>query len=415
MKARIITSVAAAGVLALVVSCSQDQSTVTSVAPTGASYARAATCSFSTANNDAKAYFVDVKDPVFAAIDAFSTAYKADPTSGATKLAGMNVLARLGTAAQNGVILVKGTAAQGNTFANDVLLCMGVASIDFTASLGATGLFAVRDNSTAYAVVAHKFGTDGKPASGAPLYGAEPSAGNWPLAQKTLFYGFQETAATSLANEAPSGVVFDLKTLPADLTFAPAIRAGVCDVADATARILHLHGADATILPPAGSPTFCSVQPPLTASRSDFTSVMQLAASWFAPKSLFAAPAFGGGGGLVSGLSEIGPVTYTPVVSFSQPPLDSRLSASPQFKKPVTVTVLTTNGNPLKGVLVTLTIVGNSGSFTNPPLGSIPAETNDDGVVSFPDLYIDKAGGYTITATSDVGGSASVFFNISGR
>ena len=79
-----------------------------------------------------------------------------------------------------------------------------------------------------------------------------------PLAQKTLFYGFLETTATSLADEAPSGAVFDLKTMPANLTFSPEIRAGVCDVTDPTARILHLHGTDATILPPAGSPNFCT-------------------------------------------------------------------------------------------------------------------------------------------------------------
>ena len=51
----------------------------------------------------------------------------------------------------------------------------------------------------------------------------------------------------------------------------------------------------------------------------------------------------------------------------------------------------------------------------DPPAGSAPAYTNDLGVVSFPNLYIDKAGGYTITAKSEVGGSASAFFNISGR
>ena len=416
MKARLISSLAAAGVLALVVSCSQDENRSIS-APTEALRGKTPTptCSFSTTNNDGKLYFLDQKDSVFAFIDAMQAAYRTSPTSAATISAGMTVLRRLGTAAQQGVNKVKGTAAQGNTFANDVLLCMGVASIDFTDALGPTGLFAVRDNSTSYAVVSHKFNTDGTPASGAPLYGAEPSSGNWPVAQKTLFYGHLVPDSV-LAKEAASGVLFDLKTLPADLTFAPEILAGVCDVRDETARILHLHGTAATILPPAGVPNFCTNPPPFTASRSGFGSMMDLAASWFTPKSLFAAPAFGGGGGLVSGLSEIGPVTFTPVVSFSTPPKDSKLSAkNPQFKDTVTVTVLSANKNPLKHVLVTLKVVGNSGSFTNPPLGSDPAYTNEKGVVQFPNLYIDKAGGYTITATSEVGGSASAFFNISGR
>ena len=326
MKARIISSVAAAGALALVISCSEDQTRVIS-APTAAAYGKgnAPTCSFSTANNDAKAYFLATKDPVYALLDAMQEAYRIGGASSAVG-AGMDVLARLGTAAQNGTNQVKGTAAQGNTFANDVLLCMGVPAITFTDALGPTGLFAVRDGSALHsqAVVAHKFGVDGKPVSGAPLYGAERTGATWPVSQKTLFYGRLVTT-TALADETPSGAVFDLKTLPADLTFDPEIRAGVCDVIDPSARILHSHGSNAVVLPPAGIPSFCASPPPLDAYRSGFGSMMDLAASWFTPQPLFAMPPFGGGGGLVSGLSEIGPVTYTSVVSFTVPPKNTKL------------------------------------------------------------------------------------------
>lgn len=414
MKARIISSVAAAGVLALVVSCSQDQTRSIS-APTDASFAKAPTCSFSTATNDAKAYFLSSNDDVFALLDAMQTAYRASPTSAATKLAGMNVLARLGTAAQNGTNLVKGTAAQGNTFANDVLLCSGVSSIDFTEALGPTGLFAVRDNTTNLAVVSHKYDADGKGILGTPLYGAEPTGEKWPLDQKTLFYGNQ-VSPDSLEHEGIAGAVFDLQTLPANLTFNPPIRAGVCDVSVESARILHLHDGDPTILAPAGVPGFCSSQPPLNTYRSGFGSMMDLAASWFTPKPLFAMPPFGGGGGLVSGLSEIGPVTFTAVVSFKTPPQNSKLSAkNQQFSPTVEVTVLTTHGNPLKDVEVYLDVTGNSGSFTKPPIGST-ATTNSDGIAAFPTLYIDKAGGYTVTATTALFGSSQpVFFTISGR
>jgi hypothetical protein len=418
MKARIITSAAAAGVLALVVSCSQDQTRGIS-SPTEASYGKppaAPTCSFSTANYDARAYFLNQKDDVFALLDAMQTAYRLSPTSADTKLAGMNVLARLGTAAQNGANQVLGTAAQGNKFANDVLLCMNTAAIDFTDALGPTGLFAVRDGTAAHAqaVVAHKWDADNKPITGAPLYGAEPNGGNWPVSQKVLFYGKLETTATTLADEAPAGVVFDLKTLPAD-PFTAEFRVGVCEVSDDNARTLHLHEGTAVVLPPLdAAPTFCTTQPPLDASRSGFGSMLELATSWFTPRPLFAMPLLKGGGGLVSGLSEIGPVTYTSIVSFTTPPKNTKLSASPQFKDVVTVTDTTANGNPLKGVLITLVVVGNAGSFTNPPQGST-ATTNEFGIAVFPNLYIDKAGGYTVTATSEVGGSASATFNISGR
>ena len=417
MKSRVITSFAAAGVLALVVSCSQEQTTMAPL-PTEASLAKggpaAQTCSFSTANNDARDYFLDQKDAVFVLLDEMQAAYRTGGASAAaTKLAGMKVLARLGTAAQNGKNQVKGTPAQGSLFANDVLRCMGESAIDFTDELGPTGLFAVRDNSTATAVVAHKWDADGYPTTGAPLYGAEPTGTAWPLSQKTLFYGYQLTTATSLADEAPSGAVFELTTLPANLVFAPQIRTGVCDVIDESARILHSHGNDAVILPPAGVPTFCTSPPPLTASRSGFSSMMQVAAKWFTPQPLFAAPLYGGGGGLVSGLSEIGPVTYTSVVSFSNPPRDIKLSKQPQSPA-IAVIDTTTNGNPLKGVVITLSVVGNSGSFTNPPQG-YQATTNDDGIATFSNLVIDKSGGYTITATSEVGGSATATFNITGN
>ena len=67
-----------------------------------------------------------------------------------------------------------------------------------------------------------------------------------------------------------------------------------------------------------------------------------------------------------------------------------------------------------RGVLITLTVVGNSGSFTNPPVGST-AVTNDVGIATFDSLFIDKSGGYTIKAKSALGDSAMATFNITGN
>jgi hypothetical protein len=133
MKARIITSVAAAGVLALVVSCTQDQSSSIS-APTGASLARvpAPTCSFSTASNDAKAYFSRQKDSVFTLLSIQSAAYKSGPA--AARSAGLDVLRRLGVARDSGLIKSTATDSIGSKFANDVLLCTDLPfGIDFRA------------------------------------------------------------------------------------------------------------------------------------------------------------------------------------------------------------------------------------------------------------------------------------------
>src|SRR5690348_12204839 len=103
MKARFISSVAAAGVLALVVSCSQDETRSIS-APTEASYGKgsAPTCSFSTANQDARAYFSDTRDPVFALIDAQQSAYRGG--AAAATSAGLDVLGRLGVARDLGLV-----------------------------------------------------------------------------------------------------------------------------------------------------------------------------------------------------------------------------------------------------------------------------------------------------------------------
>ena len=413
MNTRVIAGLALTGA-AVLASCSQDRSPTVSL-PTEATFARtpaAPTCSFSTANNDARAYFTSNKDAVFALLDAMSTAYRNGGASAATD-EGFAVLARLGTATEAGVGTVKGTAAQGSTFANDVLLCMEVTGytnpINFSGALGPNGLFAVRDGSTNSAVTSHL------QVSGAPAYGAEPSTGNWPVLGPTLFYGVR-LFVSSLANETPAGVLFDLKTLPSGLTFSPEIKTGVCFIDDSNARILHKHAADpAVVLPPAGALSFC----PTASNNSSRTfpgyAFASRVASWLAPQQAHAAamamPFGGGGAGLVGGLSEIGPVSYTSVVSFTVPPRNTTLSANPQFVPTVTVRNVTANGNALKGAEITLTVVGNNGSFN---ISNNTAITDDAGIATFPNLRIDKAGGYTVTATSELGGSAVVNFNISG-
>jgi hypothetical protein len=410
MNGRILPAIALTGALVLA-ACSQDQGTTASV-PTEASLAKVTvpTCSFSTANNDARTYFTSNKDAVFARIDAMQTAYKANDAAGATS-AGFDVLARVESALSEGA--VKGSAAQGSKFVNDVFLCMQVTGytdpMDFSDALGPNGLFAVRDGSTNAAVTSHLLG------NGAPAYGAEPSTGNWPVAGKTLFYGVK-LGFSSLANEPEAGVLFELSTLPSGLTFSPEIRTGVCTIDDDNARILHLHAGDpAVILPPTDALSFC---PTTSTSRTPAFSgfaFLSRAAEWLAPAPLHAATMApvrsGGGAGLVSGLSEIGPVSFVSVVSFSVPPQTTRLSANPQFVPTVTVVDTTSHGNPIKGVLITLTVVGNNGSYT---ITGNTATTNSSGVATFPDLHIDKAGGYTVTATSEVGGTATAGFNISG-
>lgn len=451
MSNRILAGLTLTGVVILA-SCGQDITPTTSV-PAAPSFARAPSCSFSTTNNDAKAYFASVKDPAFALIDAMNTAYKAGGAAAAVA-PGFDVLARIGVAANNGASQVKGSPAQGNTLVNDLLICMDgyPTNINFTSALGPTGLFGVRVGGTTTAVVARSLSTSGVPTTGpaplgAPLYGAEPyTAGypstppaaaiptpTWPYSGPALFYG-SSLGQSSIAGQTAAGVLFDLKTLPV-VTFSSPIRAGVCDVSNQNARTLHRHVVDPTttttvIVPPAGVPIFCSAPPALTASRGSFT---QMLASLFAPKPLYAFAFGGGGAGLVGNLSEIGPVLFTDVLTFqgnipNASVSDTTLSqdlVSPgvfntttsQFSSVITVKAVSAGGNiPLAGVTLTLSIYNNNGSYVPAPPANSQAVTDDKGIATFPNYFIDKAGGYLVLVTSEFGTTKlSNPFNIDGH
>ena len=431
MKSRIITSVAAAGVLALVVSCSQDQTRSIS-APTDASYARVPappSCSFTTANQDAKAYFSAVKDPVYGLLDAMSTAYKT--SAAAATGPGFSVLAQLAAATNAGQVKATATPALGSKFANDVLLCMSVVGyvntspVDFSVPLS-TGIFAVRSVGDQLAVTSRDLVSPG-----VPRYGAEPStSAGWQFtgspSNKALFYA---APVVSSILDPTVGTVFDLKTLPTPLSFNPSIRVGVCDMTLAEGRIEHVHGS-AVILPPS-SPNFCT--PPsssLEPASSMFASAAEQVVSWLTPRPAYAASrsmfaAFNGGGGLVTGLSEIGPVRVLEALTLDTIPNASVSDttraqdgnpATSQFEPIVTVHVVTTQGTPIAGVQVELTVIGNKGSFV--PNGGL-ATTDALGDAKFPDFTINKAGGYTVSAkVPELGGdvtATSNLFNINGQ
>ena len=406
LKTRLAAVIAVTGA-AILVSCSQDQQS-SRLLPTQARFSAAPTCSFPAIFGAASAYFV--QDPVYPLYNTFEAAYNTGGAIGATS-AGFDLLARLG----DGADPVKGTPAQGSAFANAVLSCMSVAGynavIDFAPALGPSGLFAVRDGSSSTPVVSRLV------VAGVPSFGAEPSSGNWPITGKVLFYGVKLPVAT-LAKETAAGDVFELTTLPSGLTFNPAIRTGVCDVSDPNAQILHQHtGNPAVILPPAGVPSFCAAtQIGAREPMSSFALAARQLVDWLAPQPAYASrlamPAFGGGGGLVSGLSEIGPVSFTSTVAWVVRPRDTKRSANPQFAPTVTVRNVTTNGNPISGSLMTITVALNNGSYT---ITGNTAVTNDAGIATFPNLKIDKPGGYTATVVSAVGGSAVTTFKINGQ
>ena len=412
MKTRLTAGLALTGA-AILASCAQDQPS-SRLLPTQASLSVApAACSFPAIYAAADSYFSQSNDPVYQLVITMEHAHISGGAAAATS-PGFDVLARLGVAADLGSP-VKGTPAQGSTFANAVLACMSVATyhavIDFAPALGPSGLFAVRSEGTGAPVVSRLV------VDGAPSFGAEPSTGNWPITGKVLFYGVKLSVET-LASETPAGDVFELTTLPSGLTFDPAIKAGVCEVSDPNAQILHKHAGDpSVILPPAGLPSFCPAPIGSLQPTSSFALAARRVFDWLAPRpaqaSSLAMPTLSrGGGGLVSGLSEIGPVSFISTVAFDVPPRNSSRSANPQFRPIVTVRNVTTNGNPIQGALITISVKVNHGSFK---ITGNTAMTNSAGIATFPALRIDKPGGYTAVATSDVGGSAEATFQINGH
>ena len=420
MNTRAIVGVALTGAVILV-SCTQDQTSAPSLVPTEASFGKTSnTCDFVVMRASAKDYFALLKDPVYAKIDLMQEAYKtAGGGQAGTQAAtdeGFVVLAQTAANVKD-ASKIKGTSAQGSTFVNDVFKCMSVAgyvpSTDFSKALGLNGLFDVVDGTVSTPVKA-RYNVGNSPA-----FGAEPQTGQtWPVTGPTLFYGWKLDVSI-LSGETVQGTVADLRTLPVYSSFSSAFKAGACKVNNSFARALHQHGTDVTILAPVQM-SFCIGDDDVLTQSSSPASVfafgLRRAASWLAPRPLYAAmpTSFGGGGaGLVDGLSEIGPVSFTSTVSFSNAPTNIALSAQPH-NPPIAVRNSTANGNALAGVTITLSVVGNSGSFTNPPQGNT-AVTDDDGIATFPNFVIDKSGGYTITASSPLGGTAQATYQITGN
>jgi hypothetical protein len=383
---------------------------------------------FSVIENDAKAYFSSTTDPVFAKINAMASAWKSGGTTGATA-PGFAILRQVGIAI--GTARVKGTPTDGDKLVNDVFTCMNVSGysypISFVGALDADGLFSVRNGAAAdaqFAVVSRGFeGTTALPTT-IPKYGAEKSNTTLPwhaTAGEMLFYG-RLVATSVVTGEANAGYAFELSTLPSGLDFsANPIKAGVCTIA-AGGKILKDHdgvagNSAAAILPNPGTPAFCATPPAvLLTERSSFGDAMRRVASLFSPQPLYA---FGvGGSALVRDLSFLGAVTYTDSLEFvANIPNANVSNHSTQFGTPgIQVRAFTrATHTPLFGVPIQLDVIGNKGSFIDH--NKVQATVGPNGIATFTSYFIDKAGGYTITATSAETGKkvTSNLFNINGQ
>ena len=371
------------------------------LAPTGASYAGGkapATCSASLLSSDARNYFSNNKDTVYSLIKAVGDAYTAGATASATD-AGFDVLERVSVAlTETGAI--SGDAAAGDKLVKDVMLCMSVGTLptgfSVAKALEPSGLFAVRggadDPNTAAA------------SRLAPYYGAEPSTGTWSDAaeKRFLMYGYRIPFAGFSVETPAADSAFELSTIPTPINFDPAIGAGECTADDdaGSPRFQHV----GVVLAPY-SLKFCDSVGLLTPEATGLFGFAKRVGSWFAPTPLYAFAVRSGG--LISGLSPGGAVVFVAdsvrLNFVARVPNAKVTSLTAQFNPTIQVQAKTEKGTALGGVLVKLVVAGNSGSFT-PPSDSLRT-TDDKGVATFSNFYLNKAGGYTITATGTILGA----------
>jgi hypothetical protein len=278
-------------------------------------------------------------------------------------------------------------------------MSVGTLPADFSvqAALGTNGLFAVRGGTSDAAGPATS--------RNSPIYGAEAqSTSSWSASagKRFLIYGYP--ISFSFTPETPAApAAFELGTVPTPITFSPKIAAGICstDANKPNPRLQHVN-----VILDLQTLGFCTTAALPLRQGSGFFAAAQRVASWFAPRPLYAMFAAGGGtGGLISGLSPSGPVVFTPstaTLSFVNAIPDGKVSSpvNAQFDPPIQVKAQTANGTAVGGVKVTLSAGANNGSFT-PPADSVEY-TNDQGIATFSTFYLDKAGGYLITATGTV-------------
>jgi hypothetical protein len=366
-------------------------------------------CDFTKIKRDARGWVVLSNDPIYDLIQQLASLNKGTDAA-AFNAKAYDILAYIGSIAGTTAVTTNTTA--GDALINDIFACLGIPTTtgQFTNALGASGLFAVRGSSTD-AVVSR--------GSGVPRYGAQAVA-NWNASAglgpngRLVIYGYPR-GITTFTNEPgllTSGATgYELFTVPAVPQFVTPIIGGVClTTIPANARLLHEHGGQDVILAPV-TPAFCG---PLTASApNEAGSVFALArriSDWIAPKPLYAATmVLGGMGGSLGGLSPIGPVTTnvtTVQLSFQTPPSNGSINTPITPTIEVKAVTASPNSTPIDGLTITLTVIGNNGSFNILP-GSNVAVTANGGVARFPLFQTDKAGGYTLTATGSFDGGAT--------
>ncbi len=410
---RHIASIISGGLVLATIGCSDSNRAL----PTSPELAiTVGTCDLSTARGLVNSIFsADARNPAKNLIQAIQNA---GARTEASTNAGFDLFASL---AANGV----GTAADRSTFVNAILPCQNFGTqslslpIDFTGAFGPNGAFAVRGGSAtdpAAAVVSH----DG-------LWGLEPllnisvtpavrytwdqiTHGPNPFNPATkavnkrfLAYGAPVAQSPDeFTSEKPVSTIFNWSTIPT-LSFSPEVVVGACITDNTGASYLIQHNAQGDLVPSAAT-SFCSASAGLTGASSGTFALARRVVDFFRPQLLMAATLGtrppGGSAGSLSPFIAIDPEQITLAYPANSQVADGRTGQVVKFTNGdfITVKVTPSGQTPMQGVRVRLIATTNLGANV---VASNAVETTINGVATFRNLTINKAGGYRLIATLD--------------
>ena len=379
-------------------------------------------CDFNALKAFARDYAASNRDDLFTIIGDLQSLSKNGPNPNATSKA-FDGLARLAAMRNTSAQKTTATGTAFNGLTTGFVGCMesyitNTVPSDFSvaAYLGTGYMYEVRGGLADVAGNANQKGASPYWSLQAPS-GWGASIATSARAKRFLIYGEIDDF---IPNDVTIGGAFDIKTIPAIaptvLTFSSPLFVGLCDFNPGfTVRVQHV----TTVL----EKKTISCPDASTAQASSGFGPRELAhriVDFFAPKPAYAAVFFGGLGGAVSELSPSVIIDMQKVVlTFVDPIADGQISERLDDVNgdAVQVLVTTQGGTPLSGVVVRLEISGNSSSIAyfkegvnGTPTMFVERTTGSDGLATFgapggaPDVYLVKAGGYTLVATGSFDG-----------
>ena len=314
-------------------------------------------------------------------------------------------------------------AEDGSAFVNAVLSCQDVGTIslpiDFRGALGANGGFEVRGGSPSDSAAAVT--VDGAWGLEPPLdlTGEDPvrliwdqitsipvrfNPGSNSVNKRLLVYGAPAENPTDpeYSDEELVSNIFDWSTIPT-ATFSPGVVVGTCLTDNLAQHYLIQHNATADNgeIIPSATPSFCQLE--LATGRNGSFSAVALARRvlhFFRPQLLMAVAVGvrppGGAVGALSPNAAVNPGTIT--LLFQGNVADGRTGQVLKFtnNQPVSVKVTPEGLTKMDGVRVHLIATTNLGATV---VASGNEVATEDGVATFTNLKINKAGGYRLIAT----------------